>query len=891
MPFDGVLARAKSQVEEYCKGILDYYIVRLDTHRNRPALKEFNDPVWQTIVLQPLEVALVDSPLLQRLRNFRQLGVVHWVYPGATHTRFEHSIGAVFQVSALVDALNSRVTSPHSVVQPSWKSLFRIAALVHDIGHCAMSHVSEYAIRDRDEVEDLLFEFCREQDIESVKLSEFLTHAMLGSASFERLLDAALRVAPTDLPSQPVELLQKMILGRVVQDDAPLIQELISGPFDCDKLDYMTRDAHCAGVPVVTDIPRLIQKIRAVQLTQDRLPERIAAKVRRGLPGYWVTGIALSGGRTLDELLLGRSLLFDKIYRHQKVRAIEAMIGAMLNGALDASSSDLITTLLSLRDEELVHFDEVDLKRKFGIEGEGADSPKVAAAMEISRRLRDRELFVRCVAFSQHMPLDPYQKDEDQVRSLERLIREANKSQERRLVVEKIAKETETILGRLGLEELRKAFPIDVLRTFIWIDPPRTPESDSEIYQAFLIAQDGNLVPFREDTAEARGWADAYLLARDLGYIFCVAELAPFVYLAAEVVLRHEYGVRLPRSMQSYSKHPGQEVENLRIELDRRSYYSSASHDLRPVPHRLTRADVDQKVDRFLTTFQGYLGPSGRGDPPSLSKQRVLDWLRQFENDDRSDLALEVLVRLQFLSRSAIVASVSEHVRRHREFEGAFVCPLGEPKDSSAICTYLTNDADRALRLRVCRLEEALAVKQKAPIIFVDDFIGSGKQSVSILERLVAAPETTDLNENRQLTLNGENVEELRSRRLLFSFAAGMNEGRERLPIALDKMGLSGEVEVGVTEEQIPRLDDLGSQRHFEDFKEYCSAAGVETLDDGDVRHTEDWRKSRALGYGNHGLLLAFPYNTPSQALTCLWSRGKFRGVEWVPLLPRRKKV
>lgn len=91
-----------------------------EASRTRP--KEFNDGVWSTVALNPLEVLVLDSPLLQRLRHIRQLGVVHLVYPSATHTRIDHSIGTVHQVTRLVNRLNEGQV----VVEPDMLNLLRL---------------------------------------------------------------------------------------------------------------------------------------------------------------------------------------------------------------------------------------------------------------------------------------------------------------------------------------------------------------------------------------------------------------------------------------------------------------------------------------------------------------------------------------------------------------------------------------------------------------------------------------------------------------------------------------------------------------------------------------------------------------------------------------------
>jgi hypothetical protein len=96
-----------TRLQAYRESVVDWAEKRLKPYVQRiealPSLrdkagKEIHDAVWRTISLTPFEVLILDSPLVQRLRRVRQLGVVHWVYPGAGHSRLEHSLGAVHQV-------------------------------------------------------------------------------------------------------------------------------------------------------------------------------------------------------------------------------------------------------------------------------------------------------------------------------------------------------------------------------------------------------------------------------------------------------------------------------------------------------------------------------------------------------------------------------------------------------------------------------------------------------------------------------------------------------------------------------------------------------------------------------------------------------------------------
>src|SRR5207248_1421611 len=147
------------------------------------------------------------------------------------------------------------------------------------------------------------------------------------------------------------------------------------------------------------------------------------------------------------------------------------------------------------------------------------------------------------------------------------------------------------ILQLVGQHE---AWPSDVpLTDYVWISPPDEAPPGGEIVRAQLIVGPRQVTQFRLPTNESRPWADAYPLTRDIGYIFAPEEVAPYVYLAAERILRLEFGVRIPNAMRLYAKQNEESLTSLRTSLAAKGYYSGAPFDLRPIPHRLTRADVD----------------------------------------------------------------------------------------------------------------------------------------------------------------------------------------------------------------------------------------------------------------------------------------------------------
>ena len=169
------------------------------------------DPLWNNIRLEPEALAVIDTPAFQRLRYVRQLGHAFLVYPGATHTRFEHALGAYH--------LACRATKELQV---------QLAALLHDIGHYPFSHALEEAGLPRHEI-------LAERHLQTGPLA----------ATLERI-------------GAPATTLLPLIQGT----SASPLAGLVAGSLDVDKLDYLSRDATMCGVPYgVIDVDRLLTSL------------------------------------------------------------------------------------------------------------------------------------------------------------------------------------------------------------------------------------------------------------------------------------------------------------------------------------------------------------------------------------------------------------------------------------------------------------------------------------------------------------------------------------------------------------------------------------------------------------------------------------------------------
>src|SRR6266850_732103 len=167
------------------------------------------DPLWDNIRLDAAAVRVLDTPAMQRLRYVRQLGHAFLVYPGATHTRFEHALGAYHLTRSALTALEER--GELARVSEEDKVAARLAALLHDIGHYPFSHTLEEA--------------------------GFPHHERLGVA---KLTAGGLREELTALGGIA---LTRQIGDLMTNRGGHPLKGLISGSLDLDKIEYLSRDA------------------------------------------------------------------------------------------------------------------------------------------------------------------------------------------------------------------------------------------------------------------------------------------------------------------------------------------------------------------------------------------------------------------------------------------------------------------------------------------------------------------------------------------------------------------------------------------------------------------------------------------------------------------------
>ena len=227
---------------------------------------QIRDPVHSFVSLGETELELLGTLALQRLRGISQLAMARLVYPGAVHTRFDHTLGVTHVAGMMADALELDRDSIEIV---------RLAALLHDIGHGPFSHVSEYALERYAQRQTLGDGQTRD------KIHELVTALMI------RHNPELLEILGQSRCEKVAKLLEAGYGERV-------LRSIVSGPLDADKQDYLLRDSNFCGVQYgVFDIHQLHRSLMAHGDAHDRdlmiTPDGVHALEQYVLAKYYLT--------------------------------------------------------------------------------------------------------------------------------------------------------------------------------------------------------------------------------------------------------------------------------------------------------------------------------------------------------------------------------------------------------------------------------------------------------------------------------------------------------------------------------------------------------------------------------------------------------------------------
>jgi len=342
--------------------------------------KVFNDALLGNLLFARHEVAVIDCPVMQRLRRIRQTGMVYYVFPSSTHSRFEHSLGAAALSERCFDAIQDRsnVEGSGTIGDPDRTkgdlAHLRMAALLHDVGHGLCSHASEQIY----ELLSDLQEFKRDPFFATNQPGEILSYLIVKSPTFQKwFMEYVVRGCRADLD---LEKVSKLILGKHDDPDKYFLANIVSSAYDCDKLDYIARDSYYCGLALTVDLPRFFSMVSTAR-------HRSGRKV-----------LVLRSVVPLEQILFSKMTLFGSVYHHQKVKCLDSMLRSMighivenpgqagfpLRGNISITFADPVQYLYSTDDE-------------FFWQQDGFGD---AYTKNMLKRFRNRDLFVRCLEIS-----------------------------------------------------------------------------------------------------------------------------------------------------------------------------------------------------------------------------------------------------------------------------------------------------------------------------------------------------------------------------------------------------------------------------------------------------------------------------------------------------------
>lgn len=290
---------------------------------------EIRDPVHGSINMSPEEVAVLDSAEFQRLRAVKQLGFSEFSYPGATHNRYIHSIGVCHLAGLAFDQVFQKFIFSTAQVRHRLRQSFRLAALLHDIGHGPLSHTTEEVMPSLSQLKIKVY-----NQKNSVKTQiPLITEKTDRRANHE---DYTIKYI-TDSPLTAI--LQKefpdmtpyhicCLIDKSLQnaddffldqgfDFRPILSQLVSSELDCDRMDYLERDSYFCG----TNYGKGDTSWLLANLTAHMKDNK------------FYLGISRRALYTFDDFLISRHHMYLMVYFHHKSIIYEEMLFRYMTGA------------------------------------------------------------------------------------------------------------------------------------------------------------------------------------------------------------------------------------------------------------------------------------------------------------------------------------------------------------------------------------------------------------------------------------------------------------------------------------------------------------------------------------------------------------------------------
>ena len=941
-------------------GFTEEYVANVDARKKLWAnrRKAVKDNIWGMIEFSHDDGEIIDSPLMQRMRSIRQNGLTFLTYPNANHTRFEHSLGVFEVVGRLLDSAiltaeaykNERdggVTvnenlQPVSYSRPSREyRLIRHAALLHDVGHAPFSHVSEKVFKTLDdklnigpisvkEFTDLFrLEYSLPLDLDSGTdetrarprskgLSELLSVAILLSERFSRFYRAVCYGDNTFNEDADIYDLGALILGdRISQNDFAL-PEVLSGPVDADKIDYLVRDSRACGINVGIDVARVFLRA-GVYKAKASTGNALGLESIDQQKNVKLFLIDPSGSDAVRELGTSRLSLYDRVYYHQYTRKAEHELLKVFRSCANSADPNigrfkcLLSTWATSEDYLL---DTLCLSTDVAVQNG-------------SRRIKSRSMPKRVAMLSREFVVDPVvpcgefekscelQVDEiiEQIfrtGSLTSVFSDGNQTSER---TSEFFSDASRLLNDMGAVDGNGYLPTKPPVGFI--PPPKQVDADPK---PALILMNDTVVRFGEDES-ARLFAGAVRLnkgivtapdgARETALL--ALEKSLFLNcLETDLALSKQTGdVSSPQStsplevkglilprldislMLRQFKLNGDRLKEYREHLLNEGFYEGLQH--------LVPYEDDQKVSTITKKFATFQGEHGW----KIDENHTRRFIEQFPVRLRGQISKILLNDFYYMERGDITSDARDAIQKIAADGEWFAGPLSL-SSGMALRTAMRDSIELTNVTFVSSPSGAIerAAFEGGKVLLIDDNIASGtqaKRQISILFGKEEAPNEKNYFSDK---LSAEQIAFVRENGIAFAFAAAYQDGVNELTRFVGEQQVKQDL---IRVEFGKALEDTNvASKLTHDLKCFLSEVGRQVLAQRFEREGKDnpvsEAEKHALGYSSLQSAYAHSLNVPTTTLTAFWCPGVVSNsvrysadetrdftMPWLPLLLRSK--
>lgn len=869
--------------------------------------KTFADPVAGYISISPWEVAIIDSPLFQRLRGVKQLGFAFLVYPTLGYSRFEHTLGVLARQKQVFDNLKENLQEQQSKeilthLEDHYTTVtIRLAVLCHDLGHTIFSHVSEAAINnlkgDSDNnypsVKTISSHF-KEFAGRNIPIAEIFSSCIVYSNPFVSFLK---RIGlPEASTYSKAEKLAKnaahLILGLPFPDDSNslYLAQLMSCGIDIDKLDYMLRESHLSGITLGVSLEWLLKKLTINKLPASQIPNGISSRIKQfhNDSHFNVLSLKKGGQFAFEEFCIARLALHEKIYLHQKIRAAEAQVKKrLIEFPMNVTFFQEAHRWLYLK-ESMLDYPELNLPSLPEANLFNQTIPRNTAQLCI-KPISERKLLHRAFAFGWLNAIaEPVLENQGEkdfgTDKLMQLIQE--RPHKFLNCIEEFYNEIKQKLSKID------DFPRNDPE--IIIDPPRL----SSLQQGHdtIHIEHPNRLSIRW-TMPIDRIVEYYHRNRAIAYVFATWPHLPYVLLATEKAVWKMFNVIYIQE-SFVNKQISNRAKEAKAKLHEIGYYSDTL-PLQPVSEYLISVHAQNLVANIAQKLALYESRTKKRVTPAS----ITTFVSQFPLD-LQEVTLQWLQFLEWVQPENLLTNAIDRVFEKNLFQVSNtigICPLGAMSDSaSRIGYYLRELGDKyhtEKKISILPINEALGQKLDSYIIF-DDNVNSGMQALNIFASWfeIQLDPNLRLEEEHVQCLPEDLRKELLAKPVALTFAIG-TEGActNLLDQLLNLFSFSSEKLFCNVGKKLMIADRIfsGPNSPFQHsqklkLKNFITETVKEIL--LNEKKSEEKAKEKALGYKSTEAMVVFPYNCPTMTVTALWISGKVKGKTWIPLIERGRR-